>query len=107
MVIKINKRIFATTIGIALCVMYLVGTMSMVSGLHVGTKRAADLFEQGFVLVFDGYTLSESEMKSDIIDNIPGEYAACLIFPVRKPAHLRLTIDGRLTHADLLRGGAA
>ncbi len=79
MVVKINKRIFATTIGIALCVMYLVGTMSMVSGLHVGTKRAADLFEKGFVVVFDGYTLSESEIETDIIDNIPGEYAVCLI----------------------------
>jgi ABC-type lipoprotein release transport system permease subunit len=79
MVIKINKRIFVTTIGIALCVMYLVGTMAMVSGLHVGTKRAADLFEKGFIVVFDGNTLSESEIETEIIDNVPGEYAACLI----------------------------
>jgi ABC-type antimicrobial peptide transport system permease subunit len=79
MVIKINKRIFATTIGIALCVMYLVGTMSMVAGLHEGTKNAADLFEKGFLVVYDGYTLTESEIESDIIDELPGRFAKCLI----------------------------
>jgi len=79
MIIKINKRIFATTIGIALCVMYLVGTMSMVAGLHTGTKNTADMFEKGFLVVYDGYTLSESEIESDVIDNIPGKFAACII----------------------------
>jgi putative ABC transport system permease protein len=79
MVIKINKRIFATTIGIALCVMYLVGTMSMVAGLHEGTKNAADLFEKGFLVVYDGYTLTASEIESDIIDDLPGRFAKCII----------------------------
>jgi ABC-type antimicrobial peptide transport system permease subunit len=79
MIIKINKRIFATTIGIALCVMYLVGTMSMVSGLHTGTKNTADLFEKGFLVVYDGYTLSKSEIESDVITAIPGRFAACII----------------------------
>lgn len=79
MIIKMNKRIFATTIGIALCVMYLVGTMSMVAGLHVGTKNAADLFDKGFLVVYDGYTLSESEIDSEIIDALPGRFAVCLI----------------------------
>ena len=79
MVIKINKRIFATTIGIALCVMYLVGTMSMVTGLHEGTKNAADLFEEGFFVVYDGYTLTESQIESEIIDELPGRFAKCVI----------------------------
>lgn len=79
MIIKMNKRIFATTIGIALCVMYLVGTMSMVAGLHTGTKNTADLFEKGFLVIYDGYTLSESEIDSEIIDDLPGRFAACLI----------------------------
>lgn len=79
MVIKINKRIFATTIGIALCVMYLVGTMSMVAGLHAGTKNTADLFDKGFLIVYDGYTLSESQIESEIIEELPGKYAACII----------------------------
>ncbi|UCG70968.1 MAG: ABC transporter permease [Thermoplasmata archaeon] len=79
MVIKVNKRIFATTIGIALCVMYLVGTMSMVTGLHTGTKNAADLFDKGFLVIYDGYSLSESEIDLTVIDEIPGEFAACLI----------------------------
>ncbi|MEE9151248.1 MAG: FtsX-like permease family protein [Thermoplasmata archaeon] len=74
-----NKRIFATTIGIALCVMYLVGTMSMVAGLHTGTKNTADLFDKGFLVVYDGYTLSESEIESEIIDALPGRFAVCLI----------------------------
>lgn len=79
MVLKINKRIFATIIGIALCVMYIVGTMSMVTGLHEGTKDTAALFDKGFLIVYDGYTLSESELDSDIIEDIPGRYAACLL----------------------------
>ncbi len=79
MVIKINKRIFFTTIGIALCVMYLVGTISMVSGLHEGTQKVAEMFEEGFLIVFEGNTLSESEIESDVIDAVPGEFAACII----------------------------
>jgi ABC-type antimicrobial peptide transport system permease subunit len=79
MVIRINKRIFATTIGIALCVMYLVGTMSMVSGLHEGTQKVADMFEEGFLIVFEGDTLSDSKIESDMVDAIPGGFAACII----------------------------
>jgi len=51
----------------------------MVSGLHTGTKNTADLFEKGFLVVYDGYTLSESEIESEAIDNIPGKFAACII----------------------------
>ncbi|UCF08766.1 MAG: ABC transporter permease [Thermoplasmata archaeon] len=79
MVIKVNKRIFATVIGISLCVMYLVGTMSMVTGLHEGTQKVAGLFEEGFLIVYDGYTLSESTIDSEVVDSIPGKYAACII----------------------------
>lgn len=78
-VIKVNKRIFVTAIGIALCVMYLVGTISMVTGLHQGTQKVANLFEEGFVIVYDGNSLSESSIDATVIDAIPGEYAACII----------------------------
>jgi hypothetical protein len=78
-VIKVNKRIFVTTIGIALCVMYLVGTISMVTGLHQGTQKVANLFEEGFVIVYEGNTMSESLIETDLITSIPGEYAACII----------------------------
>jgi ABC-type antimicrobial peptide transport system permease subunit len=77
--IKMNKRIFATTIGISLCVMYLVGTMAMVTGLHTSTKNAADLFDEGFIIVYEGFTLSESEIPSETIEMIPGKYAKCAI----------------------------
>jgi putative ABC transport system permease protein len=80
-VIKMNKRIFATTIGISLCVMYLVGTMAMVTGLHTSTQNAADLFDEGFLVVFNGDTLSESRIDSLTIETIPGEFASCLIVP--------------------------
>ena len=79
MVINVNKRIFATTLGVALCVMYLVGTMAMVEGMHIGTQRVADIYEQGFLVVYDGYTLSESRIDSDVVDAIPGRFATCLI----------------------------
>jgi ABC-type antimicrobial peptide transport system permease subunit len=79
MVIRINKRIIATTFGIALCVMYIVGTMAMVQGLHESTKKTADLFDEEYLFIYDGFTISESRIESDIIDNTPGNYAACLI----------------------------
>ena len=79
MIINVNKRILATTIGIALCVMYLVGTMVLVEGMHVGTQRVADIFEQGFLVVYDGYTLSESNIDSEVVDEIPGRFAGYLI----------------------------
>jgi ABC-type antimicrobial peptide transport system permease subunit len=78
-VIRINKRILATTFGIALCVMYLVGTMAMVQGLHESTKNTADLYEQEYLFVYNGVTISESRIDSGIIDNIPGRFAACLL----------------------------
>ncbi|UCE73897.1 MAG: FtsX-like permease family protein [Methanomassiliicoccales archaeon] len=74
-----NKRIFVTTIGISLCVMYLVGTMTMVTGLHNSTKSAADMFEKGFFVVYDGYSLSESEIDAETIEMIPGQFAVCMI----------------------------
>jgi putative ABC transport system permease protein len=78
-VIKMNKRIFATTIGISLCVMYLVGTMAMVTGLHTSTQNAAGLFDEGFLIVHNGYTISESTIDSETINTIPGDFAACVI----------------------------
>jgi ABC-type antimicrobial peptide transport system permease subunit len=77
MIIKMHKRIFATTIGVALCVMYLVGTMSMVAGLHEGTEKVANMWGEGFLIVYNGYTLSESKIDIDTIDGLPGKYAAC------------------------------
>jgi putative ABC transport system permease protein len=53
--------------------------MAMVTGLHTSTQNAADLFDEGFVIVFDGYSISESTMDLDVIDTIPGEFASCII----------------------------
>lgn len=79
MIVKVNKRILATIIGIALCVMYLVGTMSMAAGLHTTTEKVADMFEQDFTLVYEGNSLSESTLDSATVEAVPGQYTACVI----------------------------
>jgi putative ABC transport system permease protein len=55
--------------------------MAMVTGLHTSTQNAADLFNEGFLVVYDGYTLSESQIDSLTIETIPGEFASCIITP--------------------------
>jgi putative ABC transport system permease protein len=54
----------------------------MVTGLHSSTQNAADLFDEGFVIVFDGYSISESTLDPDTINSIPGEFASCKILVV-------------------------
>ncbi len=79
MIVKVNKRILATIIGIALCVMYLVGTMSMTAGLHTTTEKVADMFEQEFTIVYEGNSLSESSLDGAMVEALPGQYTACII----------------------------
>jgi putative ABC transport system permease protein len=59
--------------------MYLVGTMAMVTGLHTSTQNAAELFDEGFLIVYNGNTISESSIDKGTVDTIPGEFAACII----------------------------
>lgn len=77
--IRIDKKIIATMFGIAICVMYLVGTIAVVEGLGSTTERTADMFKRGPFLVYKGDTISESRISNDIVEKLEGEFAVCSI----------------------------
>ena len=59
---KLNRRIFATILGIAFCVTYLAGTTAMVGGLHDTTETLASGFDQGPVLIYSDEDFAQSQI---------------------------------------------
>lgn len=77
---KTNRRVFATMLGIAFCVTYLTGTMSMVNGLHNTTETIAASFDQGPILLFSNEDLSMSRVSIDSLPENESAYVAfCMI----------------------------
>jgi hypothetical protein len=64
---KINRRIFATIIGIAFCTTYLTGTIAMVGGLHDTTSTLASSFDQGPVLVYTDEDFAASTIDGNCL----------------------------------------
>jgi hypothetical protein len=68
---KMNKRIFATIIGIAFCVTYLAGTSAMVGGLNETTATVAATFDQGPILIYSDEDFALSSIDSeDLPENV-------------------------------------
>ncbi|MCK4266150.1 MAG: hypothetical protein KAX31_02645, partial [Thermoplasmata archaeon] len=72
-----NKRIFATIIGIAFCVTYLGGTIAMVGGLHQTTEAIASSFDQGPYLVFTDEDFANSVISGE---RLPGNNTTFVAF---------------------------
>jgi ABC-type antimicrobial peptide transport system permease subunit len=68
-----------TTMGIAVCISFLTGTISLVEGLHASTSQFSNAFEHGLIAVYDGNVLSQSIIESSTVDYINCEYAACTV----------------------------
>ncbi len=64
---KMNRRIFATILGIAFCVTYLTGTIAMVGGLHDTTENLASSFDQGPVLVYTDEDFALSNIDGNLL----------------------------------------
>lgn len=64
---KMNRRIFATILGIAFCVTYLAGTTAMVGGLHDTTENLASSFDQGPVLVYTDEDFAVSNVDGNLL----------------------------------------
>ena len=64
---KMNRRIFATILGIAFCVTYLAGTTAMVGGLHDTTENLASSFDQGPVLVYTDEDFAVSNIDGNLL----------------------------------------
>ncbi len=74
---KMNRRIFATIIGIAFCTTYLTGTIAMVGGLHDTTSALASSFDQGPVLIY-----TDEDFAASCIDGsrLPGDNTTFVAF---------------------------
>ncbi len=73
---KMNKRIFATIIGIAFCVSYLAGTSAMVEGLNKTTATIAATFDQGPVLIYSNEDFALSYISGTELPENNTEYVA-------------------------------
>ena len=62
---KLNRRIFATILGIAFCVTYLAGTTAIVGGLHDTTETLASGFDQGPVLIYTEGDFTQSQIDGN------------------------------------------
>ena len=78
--LRVNKRIFATVIGIAICAAYLVGTISLVEGLHVGADNLSSTFGKYPHLVYNNGTATDSHISNQTLEFLSEERVArCLI----------------------------
>ncbi len=99
-VTRMNKRLAITVLGIAVCIMYLVGTSILIQGLDVGTAEVGSLTQKGFYIVFDENTLSESRLDSSEIDRWPGVYSTGTMLPVTVEVDGGATLDTFLMVVD-------
>jgi hypothetical protein len=72
-----NRRIFATILGIAFCATYLTGTIAMVGGLHETTSALAASFDQGPVLLYTDDDFAASRIGGD---SLPGNDTTFVAF---------------------------
>jgi hypothetical protein len=72
-----NRRIFATILGIAFCVTYLAGTIAMVGGLHETTSTLASSFDQGPILVYTDEDFASSNIEGK---TLPGNGTTFVAF---------------------------
>ncbi len=70
-----NRRIIFTVIGIAVCIMYLTGTIGMVGGLDVGISNLSNRVKQGPILAYSS-SLNESLIPLSTINALTGNFTA-------------------------------
>ena len=78
--VRRSRRATWTIIGLALCTMYLSGTIALVGGLHKTTASIASTFKQGPIVVFQGSTLSDSKIPISTAHSLSkGTATICLV----------------------------
>jgi len=80
--IRVNKRILVTVLGIAICMTYLVGVISLVEGLHESTDQLSELFSSEVMMAYNNGTISESVVPASTVNALQGRRAVVLMAPV-------------------------
>ncbi|GEM_PF-3281022 len=85
--LQTSKRVYASILGVAVAVMYLTGTLSMVAGLETGTEHFSEIFSGGPVAVSAGDTLSDSLIPLSLEKNISGAFSSVRLTEVYLPEY--------------------
>ena len=80
-----NRRVFATILGIAFCVTYLAGTIAMVGGLHETTESLASSFDQGPALIYTNEDFAYSQIDGN---HLPEENTTFVAFTFANVTYL-------------------
>jgi len=73
---RTSKKTLATALGIALCVMVLSGSISLLDGLQSSTARVADRLDEGPMLVYSTVPLEDSRIDQALLDDLGDSYSA-------------------------------
>ena len=85
--LQTSRRISASILGVAVAIMYLTGSLSMVAGLEAGTSQFSRIFEDGPVAVTNATSLSESRLPLSLEKNIVGSFASVRLVEVYLPQY--------------------
>ncbi|MEW5937430.1 MAG: FtsX-like permease family protein [Candidatus Thermoplasmatota archaeon] len=100
-VVRRSRRSTWTIIGIALCAMYLTGTISLVEGLHQTTSGIASRFHQGPIVVYDGDELEGSRMPLSDMEGLEGPAArVSLVMAELYPRGTGVTLSAYIASVD-------
>jgi ABC-type lipoprotein release transport system permease subunit len=101
MLARRSRRATWTIVGLALCAMYLTGTISLVGGLHETTAGIAGTFQQGPIVAYKGDNLLDSRISTSAIDNKVPDCAKVSITNVRvSPGSSGVVVTTYAVHAD-------
>ncbi len=73
---RTSPKIVATALGIALCVMFLSGSLALLDGMRDATANAAARFDEGPLLAYASLPLEDARVDPTVLASLTGPYAA-------------------------------
>lgn len=72
--LRVNRRTAVTVVGVAVAVMFLMGSSILVLGLQVGSERLRDKFTDSVVLAYKGDDILKGRVQGREISQLGGEF---------------------------------
>jgi len=94
--LRVNRRTAVTIVGVAVAVMFLMGSSILISGLQVGSERLRDRFTDSVVLAYKGDDLLKARVTEQEISQLDGE------FEVLRSVSARVAISGKFLDVVLV-----
>ncbi len=102
--LQTSRRVYASILGVAVAVMYLTGTLSMVAGLEAGTSQFSSIFQDGPVAVINAPSLSDSLIPLSVERNISGSFSSVKMIEVYLPQYSMTTYLFSVNDTEKLLG---